>query len=39
MNVLDKSFNNDMMLLDIQNNTRRIGIHLSDLGVENINKL
>jgi hypothetical protein len=33
MNVLEKSFNNDMMLLDLQNNAGRISSLVSAAGV------
>jgi hypothetical protein len=33
MNMLEKSLNNDMMLLDLQNNVRKMGGHLSEFGV------
>jgi hypothetical protein len=39
MNVLEKSFNNDMMLLDLQNNAGRISSLVSPAGVESIGKL
>ncbi len=36
INVLEKSLNSDMILLDIQNSTRKINGHLIELGVEGL---
>ena len=39
MNVLEKSLNNDMILLDLQNNARKMNGHLAELGVEEVSRL
>jgi hypothetical protein len=33
MNVFEKSLSNDMILIDLQNNARKINSHLMDCGV------
>jgi len=39
MNVLEKSLNNDMMLLDLQNSARKMNGHLAEVGVEEVSRL
>jgi hypothetical protein len=39
MNVLEKSINSDMILLDLQNHTRKMNGHLAEMGVEEVARL
>lgn len=39
MNVFEKSLSNDMMLIDLQNNSRKINTYLLETGVEQLSKL
>ena len=39
MNVLEKSLNSDMILLDLQNNARKMDSHLGDFGVQDVGRL
>lgn len=39
MNVLEKSLNTDMILMDLQNNARKMDGHLGEFGVEDVGKL
>lgn len=39
MNVLEKSINSDMILLNLQNHTRKMNGHLTEMGVEEVARL